>query len=159
MSAMEEDKIKTRMNFALMRLFNEVLTLEEIWLKNHGMTGLTMAEMHMLVAIRDRENGAMSDLARQSSLTNGTVTTTVKRLEKKGYVCRARDVNDTRKLRVRLTETGAEAVVLHDHFHDTLSDIIWERLGSDSSLSFVEGITTIMDFLQHSSEVHDENRH
>lgn len=139
---------KERLNASLMVLFNEVLSLEEAWLLRRGMQHLTMAEMHMLVAISYRENGAMSDVAKQASLSNGTVTTTVKRLEKKGFVVRARDENDTRKLRVRLSEEGRQAVALHDLFHETLSEQIYHRLGADETDVFVEGIRCILEFLK-----------
>lgn len=143
------------MNAALMVLFNEVLHWEEAWLMRRGMEQLTLAEMHMLVAISNRENGAMSEVAKQASLSNGTVTTTVKRLEKKGFVVRARDENDTRKLRVRLSESGRAAVALHDQFHEALSEQIYDHLGEAKTDIFVEGVECILDFLKIQEEAPD----
>lgn len=105
--------------------FNRILFLEEKWIKNAGLNDLSISEVHMLVAIGDRENKSMSSVAEQASLTNGTVTTMVKKLERKGYVARRQDEEDKRVVRVGLSESGQKALSLHQDFHkDMVSHII-----------------------------------
>lgn len=97
--------------------FNRILYLEERWIQQAGLDDLTISEMHMLVAIGERENKSMSSVAEQASLTNGTVTTMVKKLERKGYVARRQDKEDKRVVRVGLSDKGREALSFHQAFH------------------------------------------
>lgn len=50
------------------------------------------------------------ELARRTHLSTPTVSVTIKRLERLGYVRREQDENDMRSLRVFLTERGEELV-------------------------------------------------
>ena len=53
---------------------------------------------------------AASELARASMLTSGTITTRIDGLEQRGLVGRIPDPDDRRSVRVRLTQTGIEAI-------------------------------------------------
>ncbi len=48
----------------------------------------------------------LNDLARHMGVTAGTMSLTVDRLERKGYVVRLRDVADRRRVHLRLTSAG-----------------------------------------------------
>ncbi len=137
---MDKVRAKETMNHFLVDIFNQILAIEEAWLRKEYEGDITLAEVHMLVAIGEREHGVMGDVARHAALTNGTVTTAVKKLERKGYVLRRRDEQDRRKLRVRLTESGHAAVAVHNRFHDVISDAIWTGLSDEARAPFIEGL-------------------
>jgi DNA-binding MarR family transcriptional regulator len=48
----------------------------------------------------------LNDLARHMGVTAGTMSLTIDRLERKGYVVRLRDVADRRRVHLRLTSAG-----------------------------------------------------
>jgi DNA-binding MarR family transcriptional regulator len=48
----------------------------------------------------------LNDLARHMGVTPGTMSLTIDRLERKGYVVRLRDVSDRRRVHLRLTSAG-----------------------------------------------------
>jgi DNA-binding MarR family transcriptional regulator len=48
----------------------------------------------------------LNGLARHMGVTSGTMSLTIDRLERKGYVVRLRDVADRRRVHVRLTSAG-----------------------------------------------------
>lgn len=148
MYSVDEHQAKETMNRFLVDIFNQILGIEEDWLKDQFAGDLTLAETHMLVAIGEREHGAMSDVARHAALTNGTVTTAVKKLEKKGYVIRTRDEEDRRKLRVRLTDRGQVAVQAHEAFHTALCDGIWTNLDEGMRTPFVKGLSEAIQVLE-----------
>ena len=104
-------------------VYNRILVLEEKWLKAQNLDA-TIAEAHMLVAIAQRENGTMGEVSEAVSLTNGTVTTMVKKLEAKNLVERTRDSEDKRILRVRLTEKGRAIYDCHENFHKELTHAV-----------------------------------
>jgi DNA-binding MarR family transcriptional regulator len=53
------------------------------------------------------ESAVLSDLAKHMGVTASTMSLAVDRLERNGYVARERDAADRRRVRVRLTESGA----------------------------------------------------
>lgn len=111
-------------------IYNRILVLEEKWIKKQGLD-ITIAEAHMLVAIAHRENGTMGEVTEAVSLTNGTVTTMVKKLELKGYVARVRDKVDKRILRVALTEKGKVVNDIHEKFHGELTSAVFSMIDED----------------------------
>lgn len=111
-------------------IYNRILVLEEKWLKEQGLD-ITIAEAHMLVAIAHREHGTMGEVTEAVSLTNGTVTTMVKKLESKGYVARVRDGLDKRILRVALTEQGKRVHAVHGQFHHNLTKNVLNTISDD----------------------------
>ena len=67
---------------------------------------LYMREVHFVMSIGPEESPTMSEMAARQNVTQGAVTQMVTRLEKKGYVFRAKDALDKRLTTVSLTEKG-----------------------------------------------------
>lgn len=128
--------------------FNRVLYLEEKWLQQEGLEDLTITEIHMIAAIGTRENVPMSSVAKQASLTNGTVTTMVKKLEKKGYVKRRQDAEDKRVVRVVLSEEGRKVKALHDVFHKNMVFDVLRGLDNVQKEGLTEAIGLLNQFFK-----------
>lgn len=127
-------------------IFNRILMLEEKWLNQEGLSDLSITEIHMLSAIAQREDASMSSVAKQASLTNGTVTTMVKKLEKKGYVLRRQDAEDKRIVRVILSDKGRSANQQHDQFHRNFTGEILRELEPNEREVFVKGISRVNQY-------------
>ena len=67
---------------------------------------LYMREVHFAVALGPEESITMSEMAERLHVTRGAVTQMADRLERKGYVARAKDPGDKRQTMVSLTEKG-----------------------------------------------------
>ena len=73
---------------------------------NEEEENLFMREVHFVVALGTEKHITMSDMASRLNITRGAVTQIATRLEKKGYIVRAKDPRDKRQTTVCLTEKG-----------------------------------------------------
>ena len=67
---------------------------------------LYMSEMHFIVEAGSMDRPTMSELAHRLKVTQGAVTQTAARLEKKGYIIRIKEPSDKRVNRIVLTKLG-----------------------------------------------------
>lgn len=70
------------LNELLVNLFNNILAIEEANLQNQHVS-LSMTEVHILEAIEKSESNMMSAVAKYLMITQGTLTVSVSKLEKK----------------------------------------------------------------------------
>ncbi len=96
-------------------------------------SGLTGPQLLALQVIGRQGELNVGDLARRINLSQGTVTTILDRLEKRGLVVRTRSTTDKRRVVVSLSEIGSEALasaptLLQEHFLDAFSRLgDWEQ--------------------------------
>ncbi|SCW43015.1 DNA-binding transcriptional regulator, MarR family [Ruminococcaceae bacterium YRB3002] len=119
------------MSESLVRIFENVLLTEEKSLSRGYFSDLSLAEMHTLTAIGPYEAKTMSQTAQALGITTGTLTVSIDRLVKKGYVDRRRDDRDKRVVRISLTRTGKLACRMHSKFHRVLAKRILEPYGEE----------------------------
>lgn len=113
-----------RINNALVNLFRDVLTLEERAMARSEFQDLSMNDWHVIEAIGAEGQKSMSQVAKELSVTHGTLTTSVNGLFSKGYVQRRRGTEDRRMVYVSLTEKGAAAFQEHAEFHREMVDSV-----------------------------------
>ena len=68
--------------------------------------GITYPQYLVLLVLWERDAASVKELGERLALDSGTLTPLLKRLEQRGLVARARDVDDERVVRVRLTKDG-----------------------------------------------------
>lgn len=73
-------------------------------------SGLTVPQILLLQAIRDRGQVTIGELAAEISLSQATVTTIIDRLEKRQLVYRVRSLADKRKVHAFLTEKAVHVL-------------------------------------------------
>jgi len=117
------------MSESLVRIFENVLLTEGKSLSQGYFSDLSLAEMHTLTAIGPYEARTMSQTAQKLGITTGTLTVSIDRLVKKGYVDRRRDDKDKRIVRISLTRNGKLACRMHSKFHRVLAKRILESYG------------------------------
>lgn len=69
-------------------------------------SGLTTPQILLLMAIRDKGEVSIGELANNISLSQATVTSILDRLEKRGLIYRERSAKDRRKVHTYLTQEG-----------------------------------------------------
>ena len=92
------------LNQVLVHLFNDILRIEEESLRQAGVRGLSMREIHLIQAVAEAgEENTMSQVAARLHVTVGSLTVAAATLERKGYVRRERSDADRRRIHLRLT--------------------------------------------------------
>lgn len=114
--------ITSTLNKVLVRLFRDIMTIEEQVIKAGEFKELTVNDMHVIEAIDILEPKNMSTVAKSLMVTTGTLTISVNGLVKKGFVNRERSEKDRRVVLVSLTEKGCRAFARHAGFHQKMID-------------------------------------
>ena len=96
--------ITSTLNEVLVKLFRDIITIEEQAIKTGEYKELSVNDMHVIEAIDIKEPKNMTSVARALSVTTGTLTISVNGLVKKGFVERTRSEKDRRVVLVSLTQ-------------------------------------------------------
>ena len=92
------------------RVINRSIILEKRSIVHHEGLRLYPSEIHLLQVIREEADLSAGEMARKLGLTNGAVSQTLNRLEKKGVIKKTKDPALKNKLTVTFTETGSAAL-------------------------------------------------
>lgn len=106
-----------QINQYLVKIFNEIIDLEEKILSDGPFSDLTIKEMHTIEAIGMFGNKTSSQVATSLNITLGTLTIAIGNLVKKGYVLRKKDDRDKRIVFLELTKKGKLVYKIHERFH------------------------------------------
>ncbi len=119
---------------------------------------LHMGELFVLGVVADGEcdpekQNYMSDLHTRLHVSKPAISQILNSLEKKGYLCRAIDKTDRRRIQVKLTDMGQDVTKqMREHIERTFNAII-ERVGEED----VETMIRLMNrFAEVSEAVRDE---
>lgn len=98
-----------------------------------GRYGLTSPQLVVLLELAKRDDIPVGELARRISLSNATVTNILGRLEKRGFVIRARSESDRRRVLIQLSGAGRDVLreappLIEERFRGAIEDMReWER--------------------------------
>jgi MarR family transcriptional regulator, organic hydroperoxide resistance regulator len=82
----------------------------------------------------------LNGLARHMGVTPGTMSLTIDRLERKGYVVRLRDVADRRRVHVRLTTAGVRVRDASSVLDPALVEAMVGRLSDEDREAAIRGL-------------------
>jgi DNA-binding MarR family transcriptional regulator len=132
----------------LTRLFNEIMSIEEKAIITEEFKDISNNDMHIIEAIGLVEPKNMSTVAKQLSITVGTLTTAINNLVKKGYVHRVRSEADRRVVLISLTEKGERAYRHHEKFHQEMIEATLKGLNEEETEVLVRALTNLKDFFE-----------
>ncbi|MGT2961210.1 fatty acid biosynthesis transcriptional regulator FabT [Streptococcus caballi] len=138
----------SEINEYLVDIFNRVSVIEEMSLKTSQFNDVSLKEMHTIEIIGKYSNVTPSDIARELMLTLGTVTTSLNKLETKGYVTRTRSRRDRRVVYLTLTKKGRLLDRLHKKFHKNMVSQIVEDMDENDMKALVSGLKNLHKFLE-----------
>lgn len=121
------------LNSILVKLFNDILNIEEKALITDEFKDISVTDMHIIEAVGIREPRTMSTISKALGVTMGTLTTGINGLVKKGYVVRNRSERDRRIVYASLTEKGIAAYNHHMNFHKDMINSIMEDLSEEEA--------------------------
>ena len=143
----EEDRgEKAVVDTLLSDTFNSILRIEERSLKNRLTDGLSIAELHTIVAVGLHEINSMKVVATRLDVTMATLTAAMNKLERKGFVERSRSETDRRQVLVQLTSKGRKAFRAHESFHKKMVDSALAVLTPEEETVFVHALGKIKEF-------------
>lgn len=135
-------------NDVLVRLFNEIMDIEERAIITEEFKDITNNDMHVIEAIGISAMKNMSTIARALSVTVGTLTISMNSLVKKGYVVRNRSEKDRRVVYISLTEKGRKAYRHHEEFHKKMIDAMTKDLSQEETQVLVKALTNLRVFFR-----------
>lgn len=132
----------------LVKLFNEIMDIEEKAIITEEFKDISNNDMHIIEAIGLDEPRSMSAVARDLSVTVGTLTIAINSLVKKAYVKRVRSEKDRRVVLISLTEKGKKAFYHHKNFHDEMIKATLDGLDREQTEVLVKALTNLSAFFR-----------
>lgn len=140
------------LNDVLVNLFRDIMELEEQAIITQEYQDITNNDMHVIEAIGVKEPKNMSTIAKQLSVTVGTLTIAMNSLVKKGYVIRKRGKEDRRVVYISLSEKGLRAYRHHEEFHRQMIEAVLENLTEDETESLVKALAKLERWFRRTEE-------
>ena len=131
------------LNEVLVSLFRDVNDIEKKAIITSEFSDITNNDMHVIDAIGIDRPKNMSSIARELSVTVGTLTISVNSLVKKGYVVRNRSSEDRRVVFISLSEKGVKAYYHHKKFHEQMIDSVVKELTEEELEALVKALTKL----------------
>lgn len=129
------------LNDLLVRLFRDVMEVEQKALINQEYRDITNNDMHVIRAIGTGPSKNMSSIARELSVTVGTLTIAMNSLVKKGYVVRERGKEDRRIVFISLSAKGRSAYEHYERFHREMIASLLDGLGREEIDVLIKTLT------------------
>ena len=131
------------LNDVLVNLFRDITGIEQKAVRALGYPDITNNDMHVIEAIGVYAPKNMSSIARELSVTVGTLTISVNSLVKKGYVVRQRSEEDRRVVLISLSEKGKEVFEHHAKFHKAMIDGVINELTEEELEVLIKAVTKL----------------
>ena len=138
-------------NEFLVTLFYRINHFESNAVITEEFRDITMNDMHIIDAIGIQEKKSMSAVAKDLSVTVGTLTTTVNNLLKKGYVRRTRSEADRRVVLLSLTAKGRKAYHHHRQFHEDMIQSMLAGMNENEIAALKKALDNLSSFFQRDS--------
>ena len=129
----------------LVKLFNEIMNIEEKAIITEEFKDISNNDMHIIGLDEPR---SMSSVAKDLSVTVGTLTIAINNLVKKAYVKRVRSEKDRRVVLISLTEKGVKAYHHHAEFHDEMIKATLNGLDEEQTKVLVKALTNLSTFFR-----------
>lgn len=136
------ERYKT-LNEVLVRLFRDIMDIEHKAIITPEFKDITNNDMHVIEAIGIKEPKNMTAIARELSVTVGTLTIAMNSLVKKGYVERSRGKEDRRVVYISLSDRGRRAYEHHARFHKEMIDAVSGELSREEMEVLVKALSRL----------------
>lgn len=131
------------LNDVLVNLFHHIMDIEQKAIITQEFKDITNNDMHVIEVIGLNEPKNMSAIAKELSVTVGTLTIAMNSLVKKGYVTRERGSEDKRVVYISLSEKGRIAYAQHADFHKAMIQGVMDELSQQEMEVLVKTLTKL----------------
>lgn len=139
-------ELNRALNTLLVKLFRDIMGIEERALITGEFTDITINDMHVIEAVGTGEPKPSSVVARTLSVTMGTLTKSVDRLSRNQYVLRERSEEDKRLVLLSLTEKGKRAYQHHQNFHQEMIRAAMAQFDEQETKILLESLGGLADY-------------
>lgn len=136
-------------NEILVKLFNDIMSIEEKAIITEDFKDISNNDMHVIEAIGIEGARNMSAVAKDLSVTVGTLTIAINNLVKKGYVDRIRSEKDRRVVLISLTQSGKKAFHHHKEFHEKMIQSTIAGLQDGEVQVLIQALSNLKEFFYH----------
>ena len=146
---MKED-FGSKLNEMLVDTFNSIRKIEESSLRERHDNKLSISEYHLLESVGKAAPGgrSISEIAQDLGITNASVTVSVNKLVKKGFVDKLRCTDDGRVVYVKLTREGRRINAGHRLFHQHLIRSLSKEFNDEELTVLVRCIEKINNYFK-----------
>lgn len=139
-----------RIDELLTKVYRSIMKVEEQMLFELSGGKLTLSEIHLLESIGKQQGtvASITGLAQDLEITLPSVTATVQRLERKGYVRRDRSSEDARRVHVELTDSGRRAEIAHRYFHRKMVRDLIREFDEEEKAAILRGLEKMNVFMR-----------
>ena len=135
------------LNELLVTLFRDVMDIEQKVIITPEFKDITNNDMHVIEAIGIGEPKNMSSIARELSVTVGTLTIAMNSLVKKGYVERIQSTTDKREYRLRPTQKYVDYYNISYSYLHLVMERAKQRFSPDDLAKLEEMLQIVSDEL------------
>ena len=107
---------------------------------------LTTVESFCMEVIMALGEPTIAQFSHMMNLSTPNAAYKINSLVKKGYVEKQRCEEDSRSVRVRLTQQGRRAERMHSYFHEKMVEAVAKSLEEDEKSVLLKGIIKLNDF-------------
>ena len=136
------------LNKLLVQLFRDVTDMEQKGISTPEFGDITNNDLHVIEAIGIGEPKNMSTIARELSVTVGTLTIAMNSLVKKGYVERTRGREDRRVVYISLSVRGRRAYEEHARFHREMLESVIGELTKEEQDTLIRALSRLQGWFQ-----------
>lgn len=141
------ENVKT-LNKLITSIFYDLTDIEKKIFAQSQFNDVSVNEIRTIQAIGVKEPRKMSEVAMALKITVGTLTISINRLVKKGYVKRVKKEEDRRIVIVDLTEKGKLVYQTHEKFHYEIIENIVATLNKNEQKMLIQSLENVCDFFK-----------
>lgn len=144
------DVTDRRMNEMLTAAYRSIVKVEEQMVDSLSGGRLTLGEMHMLESVGriPGRSATITEIAQDLEITLPSVTTMIKRLERKGYITKDRSSEDGRRVHVVLTNEGRRAEIAHRYVRRRIVRQLTAELSVAEREAILRGLEKMNEFIR-----------
>ncbi len=112
-----------------------------------GKSGLTPSQYFILLTIKNDEGLSQKQIVGMTGVDRSTMTASIRRLQKKGFIKRRKKPDDHRAYEVRLTDEGREILALNSPLARQFDQRLLAMLSAPKRELFLQILREIIDVL------------
>lgn len=136
-----------KINLLMIEVLNDIVKVEELFLKKNKFSDISMKELRTIEAINTSTIRNMGNIAKKLGITVGTLTVCITNLEKKGYVRREKSLKDRRIVNIKLTEKSKIMLKLHRKFREEVMIDVLINLTNQEKEALTTGLNSLREVL------------
>lgn len=142
------------LNNLLVDTFRTILKVEEKMIQRSDSIALSVSEVHLIEAAYTEGNSGktISDISQTLGITLPSVTISVNKLVKKGFLKKEKNDEDGRSVYISLTDKGLRINKIHSYFHKKMVDQLSLEMTDLEKSAMVSGIEKLNSFFKEKSK-------